>query len=99
MRVTVTGATGLIGRRLGPFAYHQLRRQLAALGLDADDVFLLHDTFYDVQGRALQPAVLWRKGCFGTDSEAGSRFVERLLTVGVICRQQGLNLVEFLYNF
>jgi transposase len=46
--------------------------------------------------QALRPAVLWRKGCFGTDSEAGSRFVERLLTVGVTCRQQGLNLVEFL---
>jgi transposase len=40
--------------------------------------------------------VLWRKGCFGSDSEAGSRYAERLLTVVATCRQQGLNLVEFL---
>jgi transposase len=32
--------------------------------------------------RALRPVVLWRKGCFGCDSAAGSRFVERLLSVG-----------------
>ena len=31
--------------------------------------------------RAIRPAVLWRKGSFGTDSEPGSRFVERILTV------------------
>ena len=31
--------------------------------------------------RAIRPAVLWRKGSFGTDSEQGSRFVERILTV------------------
>ena len=37
--------------------------------------------------RALRPAVLWRKGSFGADSEAGSRFAERLLTVVASCRQ------------
>src|SRR5262249_44730401 len=31
--------------------------------------------------RALRPAVLWRKGSFGSASEAGSQFVEHLLTV------------------
>jgi transposase len=31
--------------------------------------------------RALRPAVIWRKGSFGTDSQRGSRFVERILTV------------------
>ncbi len=46
--------------------------------------------------RALRPAVLWRKGSFGSDSEAGSRFAERLLTVVASCRQQGRPLVEFL---
>jgi transposase len=46
--------------------------------------------------RALRPAVLWRKGSFGSDSEAGSRFVERLLTVVVSCRQQGRPLLAFL---
>jgi transposase len=46
--------------------------------------------------RALQPAVLWRKGSFGSDSEAGSRFAERLLTVVATCRQQGRRLLDFL---
>src|SRR5262249_57941553 len=31
--------------------------------------------------RALRPAVLWRKGSFGSDSEAGGRLAERLLTM------------------
>ena len=46
--------------------------------------------------RALRPAVLWRKGSFGSDSQAGSRFAERLLTVVATCRQQGRSLVDFL---
>src|SRR5215217_7562855 len=46
--------------------------------------------------RALRPAVLWRKGSFGCDSEAGSRFAERLLTVVATCRQQGRGLLDFL---
>ncbi len=46
--------------------------------------------------RALRPAVLWRKGSFGSDSEAGSRFAERLLTVVATCRQQGRGLLDFL---
>jgi hypothetical protein len=49
----------LLARSLKPAAYHQLRRQLAALGLEAGDIFLLHDAFYDAQGQALQPAVDW----------------------------------------
>jgi len=47
----------LLARRLGPFAYHQLRRRLDGLGVSVDRIFLLHDAFYDVQGRALQPAI------------------------------------------
>ena len=46
--------------------------------------------------RALRPAVLWHKGSFGSDSEAGSRFAERLLTVAASCRQQGRPLLAFL---
>jgi transposase len=40
--------------------------------------------------------VLWRKGSFGSDSAAGSRFAERLLTVVASCRQQGRLLLAFL---
>jgi hypothetical protein len=47
----------MVGRRLGPHAFEQLRRQLYALGLEVADVFLLHEAFYDEQGRAIQPAV------------------------------------------
>jgi transposase len=45
--------------------------------------------------RALRPAVLWRKGSFGSDSVAGSRFAERLLTVIASCRQQGRPVLDF----
>jgi transposase len=48
--------------------------------------------------RALRPAVLWRKGCFGTQSAAGSRFVERMLTVTATCAQQGRNLFAVLID-
>jgi transposase len=50
----------------------------------------------NVSERALRPAVLWRKGSFGSDSEAGSRFAERLLTVVASCRQQGRRLLDLL---
>jgi transposase len=46
--------------------------------------------------RAIRPAVLWRKSSFGTDSQTGARFVERVLTVTATCRQQGRNVLEFL---
>lgn len=63
----------------------------------------LHDhrewlwTFVEVEGteptnnraeRALRPAVIYRKLSFGTQSERGSRFVERMLTVSETCRLQ-----------
>ena len=50
----------------------------------------------NVAERALRAAVLWRKGSFGSDSAAGSRFAERLLTVVATCRQQGRRLLDFL---
>ena len=46
--------------------------------------------------RAIRPAVLYRKGCFGTHSPEGSRFVERILTVTTTLRQQGRNVLDFL---
>jgi transposase len=61
-------------------------------------------TFVDVEGveptnnaseRALRHAVIWRKLSFGTQSEAGSRFVETLLTVVETCRQQSRNVFAF----
>jgi transposase len=40
--------------------------------------------------------VIWRKTSYGTDSEAGSRFVERMLTVVATCRQRGRDVLGFL---
>lgn len=61
-------------------------------------------TFVEVAGveptnniaeRAIRPAVLWRKGSFGTDSEKGSRFVERILTVVTTLRLQRRNVLDY----
>jgi transposase len=61
-------------------------------------------TFLEVEGveptnnaseRALRHAVIWRKLSFGTQSAAGSRFVETMLTTIETCRQQNRNVFEF----
>jgi transposase len=46
--------------------------------------------------RALRPAVLWRKGCFGTQSKGGDVFVARILTIVTTCRQQDRQVLTFL---
>lgn len=46
--------------------------------------------------RALRKAVIWRRISYGTQSDAGSRFVERILTVVETCRQQDRNPLEYL---
>jgi transposase len=46
--------------------------------------------------RAVRHAVCWRKTSYGTDSERGSRFVERILSVVASCRSQGRGVMEFL---
>lgn len=44
----------------------------------------------------IRPAVLWRKGSFGSHSPEGSRFVERMLTLVRSLRKQGRAVLEFL---
>jgi len=46
--------------------------------------------------RAVRPAVLWRKGSFGSQSDAGAVFVARLLSVAATCRQQDRSLLDYL---
>jgi predicted oxidoreductase len=46
--------------------------------------------------RLLRRAVMWRRKSFETQSENGSRFVERILTVVTSLRQQGLDVLEYL---
>lgn len=48
--------------------------------------------------RSLRHAVIWKHMSFGTQSEHGSRFVERLLTVIETCRQQKRNAFDFLVD-
>lgn len=45
---------------------------------------------------ALRKAVLWRKGSFGVNSEAGALFVERILTLTGTTRRRGLDLLGWL---
>ena len=46
--------------------------------------------------RSLRPGVLWRKGSFSAQSEKGSRFVERMMTVVTTLKQQQRNVLEYL---
>ena len=62
-------------------------------------------TFVDVEGveptnndaeRPLRRPVLWRQRIFGTQSAAGSRFVERVLTAVTTLRQQKRDVLDCL---
>jgi len=46
--------------------------------------------------RALSCAVLSGKGCFGSASGHGLVFVERLLTLSETCRQNAVNVLDYL---
>jgi transposase len=46
--------------------------------------------------RALRHGVIYRELSGGTDSESGSRFVERMLTVVATCRQQEIDVLDYL---
>jgi hypothetical protein len=46
--------------------------------------------------RPLRRAVLWRRRSFGTQSAAGSQFVERILTTVTTLRQQRRNVLDYL---
>ncbi len=46
--------------------------------------------------QALRPAVLWRKGSFGTQSPEGSIFVTRLLSIAATCKQHDRSLLAYL---
>ena len=46
----------------------------------------------------LRPAVQWRKICFGSQSNNGMRFTERLSTVVGTCRINGVNPFKFLVD-
>jgi hypothetical protein len=45
--------------------------------------------------RAVRHAVIWRRISGGTESAAGNRFVERMLTIVATCHQQGRNVLGY----
>ena len=62
-------------------------------------------TFVSVEGveptnnlaeRCLRRGVLWRRRSFGTQSETGSRFVQRVLTTVTTLRQQKRDVLDYL---
>ena len=62
-------------------------------------------TFVHVEGldptnnlgeRQVRPGVIWRKMSFGAQSEAGSRFAERIMTVVSTLKQQRRNALDYL---
>ena len=62
-------------------------------------------TFVDREGveptnnaaeRALRRAIVWRRRSFGTHSDGGARFVERILTVVTTLRQQHRDVLDYL---
>ncbi len=46
--------------------------------------------------RVLRQGVLWRKSSFGTQSERGARYVERILTVCATSRLQRRSIIAYL---
>ncbi len=46
--------------------------------------------------RSIRPGVQWRKNRFGTQSKAGSRFVESMMTVVATLKQQNRNVLDYL---
>jgi len=62
-------------------------------------------TFVHVEGieptnnlgeRQVRHGVLWRKMCFGTQSESGSRFAERIMSVVASLKQQKRNVLNYI---
>lgn len=62
-------------------------------------------TFVDVEGveptnnraeQKIRSGVLWRNSSFGTQSQTGSRFVERIMTVVSTLKQQKRNVLEYM---
>lgn len=79
-------------------------RRARSLAHELDRVWPALFTFFEHEGveptnnhaeRRVRPAVLWRKGSFGTQSEDGNRFVERMLTTVQSLRLQGRPVLDF----
>ncbi len=87
---------------IGTFVKHVITRRTCQNILKVEQALW---TFVDQEGleptnnaaeRALRRGVIWRRRSFGTQSENGSRFVERILTVVMTLRQQKRDVLDYL---
>ena len=46
--------------------------------------------------RAIRPAVIWRRTSFGSQTQVGSTFVQRMLTVVTTLQSQRRNVLDFM---
>jgi transposase len=46
--------------------------------------------------RAIRPSVIWRRTSFGSQTQGGSNFVQRMLTVVTTLKSQQRNVLEFM---
>ena len=46
--------------------------------------------------RLIRTIAIWRKSSFGTQSKAGSLYMERIMTVVATCKLQGRNILDYL---
>lgn len=63
--------------------------------------FLIYDQIDPTNNHAerqLRHSVIWRKISYGTQSERGKRYVERVLTIVKTCQQQGKNVIQFIQD-
>jgi len=86
------GARGLHAKTAGT-CRHLLKREASLWTFVWEDEV---EPTNNAAERPLRRAVLWRRRSFGTQSEAGSRFVERILTVVTTLRQQQRDVLAYL---
>ena len=92
IELLVDGACAEIPRVSG-FAAHLLAR--------AESLWVFADRegvppTNDIAERAIRKAVLWRKNCFGSQSDRGLRFTERMMTVIATKRRRAEGVLDYL---
>ena len=92
IELLVDGACAEIPKVSG-FAAHLLAR--------ADSLWVFADVpgvppTNNIAERAIRKAVLWRKNCFGSQSERGLRFAERMMTVIATKRRRAEGVLDYL---
>ena len=97
----VRGQVEAVLERVAASGIHQLAGSCANILEHRAALWTFVDT-HDVEPtnnhaeRELRAFVLWRKRCFGTQSERGNLFAERLMTVAQTARKQRKDVLAFL---